>query len=297
MIFLDTYLGVKFPGSWPGRISGWIFKIELWMVGHWYSGWWFTIANCSQNLWIENWSTSIQCKSLHIVRTSHFICDSFGCKLWLQSIQNYAKDRSQGFACSHLKWLCCLIGMWADFSKTSRRYRSAALHRIWFGPFGFVTMSLVLVRDQWMIARFSVATTLQSPGLAESGPKATVPADRDCLCACTSNQPNLWQSAAPRRGPRAPSLIWQSKPSIVGSDCQTTGRGWGAQTWTQTWPLPTGLYCFTGYQAFIKTIEQTVWSLNSFLVSWRCRNCLKQSSYFNPYPRDAVQCGMTRSSF
>ena len=47
-------------------------------------------ADCSKNLQIENQSSSCQRWSLHAFQTSHFICDQFGCKLNLQSIQNHA---------------------------------------------------------------------------------------------------------------------------------------------------------------------------------------------------------------
>ena len=36
-------------------------------------------------------------------QTLHFICYQFGCKLWLQSIQNHARDHSQAFAHRYLK--------------------------------------------------------------------------------------------------------------------------------------------------------------------------------------------------
>ena len=47
-----------------------------------------TTKPCS--LQIENQSSSYQRWSLHGFQTSHFICHLFGCKLWLQSIQNHA---------------------------------------------------------------------------------------------------------------------------------------------------------------------------------------------------------------
>ena len=42
------------------------------------------------------------------VQTLHFICDWFGWKLWLRSIQNHARHRFQAFARRHVKSLCCL---------------------------------------------------------------------------------------------------------------------------------------------------------------------------------------------
>ena len=35
----------------------------------------------------------------------------FGCKLWLQLIQNHARDCFQAFAHCHMMLLCCLIGI------------------------------------------------------------------------------------------------------------------------------------------------------------------------------------------
>ena len=58
----------------------------------------------SENLQIENWSSSCQGWSLYGFQTSHFFCDRFGCKLWLHSIQNHAWHRFQAFASRHLKF-------------------------------------------------------------------------------------------------------------------------------------------------------------------------------------------------
>ena len=75
-----------------------------------------------------------------------FIFNLFGCKLWLQSIQNHARHSFKVFTHSHLKSLCCLLGIWADcitvtpFSRTGCQFRSAALHRIQFGTCWFVHM-------------------------------------------------------------------------------------------------------------------------------------------------------------
>ena len=52
---------------------------------------------------------SCQRGSLHGFQTQHFICDQFGCKLWLLSIQNHARHRFQAFARRHLKSLCSSI--------------------------------------------------------------------------------------------------------------------------------------------------------------------------------------------
>ena len=47
--------------------------------------------------------SSSQCRSLHGLQVSHFICDLFGRKLWLQSIQNHYRHHFLAFAFCHLK--------------------------------------------------------------------------------------------------------------------------------------------------------------------------------------------------
>ena len=112
------------------------------MVGHKHSRWMFTKAECSKNLQIENRSLSSQRRSLHGFQTSQFICDQFGYKLCLLSLQNHAWHRFQAFAHRHLKSLCCLIRIWADtLSLTGPLFRPAALHRIQFRTCCFVPMS------------------------------------------------------------------------------------------------------------------------------------------------------------
>ena len=83
---------------------------------------------------------SCQRWSLHGFQTSHFICYRFGCKLWLQLIQNHARHRFQAFARSHLKSLCCSIRIWADAS-SSDSSSTSTLHGIRFETCCFVPMS------------------------------------------------------------------------------------------------------------------------------------------------------------
>ena len=52
---------------------------------------------------------SCQQWSLHGFQALNFICDWFGCKFWLQLIQNHAWHRLQAFARRHLKSLRCSI--------------------------------------------------------------------------------------------------------------------------------------------------------------------------------------------
>ena len=112
-IWLDVTVFRNRQTLWKTWNLGQIFEIELWMVGQLHSRWLFTKKNCSKNLQIENRSSSCQRMSPHGFQTSNFICDRFDCKLWLRSIQNHARHRSQAFACSHLK-SCWSIRIWAD---------------------------------------------------------------------------------------------------------------------------------------------------------------------------------------
>ena len=87
---------------------------EQWELRTWNLDKLLTKADCSKNLQIENRSSSCQCWSLNGFQTSHFICNQFGCKLWLLLVQNHARHRFQAFALCHLKSLCCAIRIWAD---------------------------------------------------------------------------------------------------------------------------------------------------------------------------------------
>ena len=68
---------------------------------------------------------------------------NFGCNRFRNSPHHF--QGIQAFLCRHLKSLCCSIRIWADAllleSRTGRRFRSAALHRIPFGTWGFVHKS------------------------------------------------------------------------------------------------------------------------------------------------------------
>ena len=86
----------------------------------------------------------------------HFICDRLGCKLWLWSIQNHAWHCFQAYARWTLKFLCCLIRIWADALSLGRLstwiccFAQDSIRNMWF-------CSYVIFRDQWMIARLSGA--------------------------------------------------------------------------------------------------------------------------------------------
>ena len=80
----------------------------------------------------------------------HFMCDrlgpSFGCKLWLPSIQNCAWRITLDIASKLLRaaiWSRCAVQFEFEqtpFAQTGRRLRSAALRRIRFGTGGFNPM-------------------------------------------------------------------------------------------------------------------------------------------------------------
>ena len=113
---------------------------------------------------------SCQLWSLHGFQTSHFICYWFGCKLWLWSIQSYARHCFQAFACSlqlcHLKWLHCSIWIWADSLSSDRsliQTRCFAQESI--QNMRFCSFVMFLPWDQWMIERLSEAMGAGSAAL------------------------------------------------------------------------------------------------------------------------------------
>ena len=98
-------------------------------------------ADCSRNLQIENRSSSCQRWSLHAFQTSHFICNRFGCKLWLQLIQNHARHHFHAFEPTIWSWCAVRVESEQTPFPLSCLFRPAALHRIQFGTCGFVSMS------------------------------------------------------------------------------------------------------------------------------------------------------------
>ena len=83
--------------------------IDSWTVDDFFQ------PQIKKNPLIENWTLASQCRSPYGIQTPPFICNIFGCKLWLRSIQNHAKENFQSFCAPpwwhHLKWLCCSIGI------------------------------------------------------------------------------------------------------------------------------------------------------------------------------------------
>ena len=90
-----------------------------------------------------------------VFQTSHFICNLFGCKLWLQSIQNHCDSWHcfQAVARSHLKLLCCSKkkSEQMPFPRTGHLCKPAALHRVLLGTSSFVPMSYFYseTNDRW----------------------------------------------------------------------------------------------------------------------------------------------------
>ena len=89
----------------------------------------YVITSDTDWSWIKNRSLSSQRRSQYGFQILHSIWNAinklhsilpfqtaksarFGCKPWLQSIQNHARSRFQAFKHRHLKCLCRLIGIW-----------------------------------------------------------------------------------------------------------------------------------------------------------------------------------------
>ena len=76
---------------------------------------------------------------LHGLQTSHFICNWFGCKLWLQSIQIHVRHSFQAFALCRSE-VAVLFNL--NLSRhPGSQFRSAALQMIRFGTCCFVPIS------------------------------------------------------------------------------------------------------------------------------------------------------------
>ena len=103
----------------------------------------------------ENCSLSCVLVSAYAFQTLHFICEWFGCKLWLLLIQNHARHCFQAVAHLHLKSLCCSVWIWADalfFRQVVNLDPSRtcfAQHSIW--NMLFCSYVIFLLRDQGMI--------------------------------------------------------------------------------------------------------------------------------------------------
>ena len=216
------------------------------MVGQEHSRWIFTKEDCSKNLQIENRSSSCQYWSLHGFQTWHFICDWFGCKLWLQLIQNNAWYCFQAFARRHLKSLHCLILIWADALfldrssiKTCRFAQDSIrnmLSRQFYGNFishekqidKLLPEIYKALKPYLLLNWVSIASAVACfPQASLSLPAATA-ADSETLCVCA--RPSDPRKQSWRAAPRAWPLILPFKPSItfwnsLRRDCQMTCRG------------------------------------------------------------------------
>ena len=92
-----------------------IFKINLASYG------WLVINTADDNFErrlpkkYSNWrSKLVQSHGFQKSHLCHFICYQLSCKLYLLLIQNHARHCFQAFAHSHLRLLCCLVGIWAN---------------------------------------------------------------------------------------------------------------------------------------------------------------------------------------
>ena len=118
----------------------------------------FTKADCSKNLQIKNWISSCQRWSLHGFQTLNFICDRFGCKLWLLLIQNHAWHSFLAFALHSRKLMLCLIQIWADtLSLDMSSIQTCCFAQDSIENMQFCSYVIYLLRDEWMAKRFSEA--------------------------------------------------------------------------------------------------------------------------------------------
>ena len=75
------------------------------------------------------------------VKYQYFFCNEFGCKLWLQSIQNLVGDLSKILRAPI--WSGCTVQLESEhtiFSLTGRQFRSSSLHMIQFSTCRFAPM-------------------------------------------------------------------------------------------------------------------------------------------------------------
>ena len=158
------------------------------------------MADWSKKNLIKNWSSSnnIQWTYMAFILSlkHYFSFDSFGCKLWLWSIQNHARHRFRAFARNHLKWLCCFIGIWADALISGRSsiwncyIAQDSLQNFLICSCSF---AVSLLRDQQMIAWWAaLSATLACDKISRSPSKFRFPWQKSVItaqCLCLPNQP------------------------------------------------------------------------------------------------------------
>ena len=111
-----------------------------------------------KNLQIKNRSSSCQCWSLHGFQTQYFICDQFGCKLQLLSIENHVSHSFQAFARRHLKSMCCAIQILAHALSSDRSsIQTCCFAQELIQNMLFCSYYIFLLRDQRLIERLSEA--------------------------------------------------------------------------------------------------------------------------------------------
>ena len=128
---------------------GQIFEIKFygWLVSN-------TIDNCLQRqIAKKTFKLKIEARPVNVglyMATSHFSCDWFSCKLWLQSIQNHARHLSKLLHTAI--WSCCAIWSCVKF-ESEHLLLCTGLTVIINMLFCFHVISLL--RDQWMNERLS----------------------------------------------------------------------------------------------------------------------------------------------
>ena len=134
--------------KWGLRTRNWglISKIEPLMI---------IWADCSENLKIENWISSCQCRSLHSFQRFHFICHLFGCKFFgcnqlrimpdiVSKLLRVAIWRSCAFLLESEQTPFSRIGNWFRSPESC----SAASHMFQFGTCRFIPMPYIYTQTK-----------------------------------------------------------------------------------------------------------------------------------------------------
>ena len=103
VIALNFFLFAQFllnahpaPALWLQKNKNWELEIKK-DLSDWVMVGWLVLLSNTVNYYFQ-WQISSS-------QTSHssVVCDRFGCNLWVQSVQNHARDLFQAFANRHLK--------------------------------------------------------------------------------------------------------------------------------------------------------------------------------------------------
>ena len=221
--------------------------------------WMFTKTNCSKNLQIKNQTHPVNTGHYMAFKTELFICNQFGCKFWLLSIQTQkvtpdivselllatiwnrcavwleSQDLSRrpflgqvvnldlllctGFDSEHAVLFLCHI--FTQRPMTDRKIERSDGRCFGRQQLLANSIEIFISHDNNLNKWLVAARNFQSPP-AETAADSETP----CVCARRSDTRKQSRRAAPRAWP----LILPSKPSItfwnsLRRDCQMTGRG------------------------------------------------------------------------